>query len=61
MNTFWHTPKYSFVFLGTFLDVGTFVPGEAVLAPPSDVGHCQDPSQVAHKQQVSNTDHRQRT
>lgn len=42
-----------------FLDVCTFVPGEAVLPAPSDVSHSQDPSQVSHKQQVSNTDHRQ--
>lgn len=34
----------------------TFVPGEAVLSAPSDVGHRQDPSQVSHKQQVSNTE-----
>lgn len=38
------------------LHTRTFVPGEAVLATSSDVGHCQDPSKVPHKQQVSNTD-----
>lgn len=37
----------------------TFVPGEAVLSAPSDVGHCQDPSKVSNIEQVSNTDHRQ--
>lgn len=31
----------------------TFVPGEAVLAAASDVGHGQDAAQVSHKQQVS--------
>lgn len=40
-------------------DSCTFVPGEAVLSAPSDVGHCQDPPQVSHIQQVGNTDHRQ--
>lgn len=39
----------------------TFVPGEAVLAAASDVGHGQDPAQVPHKQQVGHADHRQHT
>lgn len=34
----------------------TFVPGEAILSTPSDVGYCQNPSQVSHIQEVRNTE-----
>lgn len=41
---------------GRVCHICTFVPGEAVLSAPPDVGHGQDSSQVPHKQQVSNAD-----
>lgn len=46
-------------FPASSVDVCTFVPGEAVLPAPSDVGHRQDPSEVSHIQQVRDAGHRQ--